>query len=81
METKVLEERIYYRIESPRGIMSDILTENDLEYVCKKGFFKNYEYIPVDRFECVTKTKRYKIGKIHKYVRKTTLTETEYEMD
>ena len=39
METKVLEETTYYRIESPRGVMSDHMTENDVKYCQKRGYF------------------------------------------
>ena len=72
METEVLEETTYYRIESPTGVMSDHLTERDLEYYKEQGYFtltlwseQGDEWV----------TKRYKVGKIHKYTRKTTLTE------
>lgn len=72
METKVLEEHSYYRIESPRGVMSDCLTENDVRYYREQGYF-TLTLWSEEGDEWVNK--RYKIGKIHKYTRKTTLTE------
>ena len=72
METKVLEETTYYRIESPTGVMSDRLTERDLEYYKERGYF-TLMFWTEQGDEWVTK--RYKVGKIHKFVRKTTLTE------
>ena len=74
METKVLEEqeRIYYRIESPRGVMSDLLSENDIEYYKKQGYF-TLMFWSEQGDEWVTK--RYKVGKIYKYTSKTIVTE------
>jgi hypothetical protein len=72
METKVLEETTYYRIESPRGVMSDIMTGNDVRYSQERGYFTLMFWTEQgDNWV----TKRYKIGKIYKYTRKTTLTE------
>ena len=72
MKTEVIEEATYYRIESPRGVMSDRLTERDLEYYKEQGYFI-LTFWSEQGDEWVTK--KYKIGKIHKFVRKTTLTE------
>ena len=72
METEVLEETTYYRIESPRGVMSDHLNERDLEYYEEQGYFTLMFWTELGD-EWVTK--RYKVGKIHKFVRKTTLSE------
>lgn len=67
-----MDERVFYRIESPTHVMSDCLTENDVRYYREQGYFiltcwseEGDEWV----------TRRYKIGKIHKYTRKTTLTE------
>ena len=73
METKVLEETTYYRIESPRGIMSDCMTENDVKYCQKCGYFTLFLWRGDDKEAYAIN--KYKIGKIHKFVRKTTLTE------
>lgn len=73
METKVLEETTYYRIESPRGVMSDVMTENDVKYSQERGYFTLFLWRG-DAMEAYAINK-YKIGKIHKFVRKTTLTE------
>lgn len=71
METEVLEERVYYRIESPGGVMSDHLNERDLEYYKREGYF-TLMFWTEQGDEWVTK--RYKVGKIYKYTRKTTVT-------
>lgn len=73
METKVLEERVYYRIESPRGVMSDCLTENDVRHCREQGYFTHFIWRGDDMEACGIR--RYKIGKIYKYTRKTTLSE------
>lgn len=73
METKVLEETTYYRIESPRGVMSDCMTENDVKYCQKRGYFTIIKKTDGDKDSYGTS--RHKIGKTHKFVRKTTLTE------
>lgn len=73
MEKKVLEEYTYYRIESPRGVMSDAMTENEVKYNQERGYFTLFLWRG-DAKEAYAINK-YKIGKIHKYVRKTTLTE------
>jgi len=75
MKTTTLEERTYYRIESPGGIISDSMTENELTETLKVGFFKVLKYSAGYQLGYVIKTKKYKVGKIYKYVRKTTLTE------
>ena len=72
MEIEVLEEYTYYRIESPTGVMSDRLNERELEYYKEKGYF-TIIFWAEQGDESVTK--RYKVGKIYKYTRKTTLTE------
>ena len=72
METEVLEEYTYYRIESPTGVMSDRLSERDLEYCKERGYF-TLMFWTEQGDECVTK--KYKVGKIYKYTRKTTLSE------
>ena len=72
METEVLEEYTYYRIESPTGVMSDHLHERELEYYKEQGYFA-LMFWTEQGDECVTK--RYKVGKIYKYTRKTTLSE------
>ena len=72
METEVLEETTYYRIESPRGVMSDHLNERDLEYYEEQGYF-TLMFWSEQGDEWVTK--RYKVGKIYKYIRKITLSE------
>ena len=72
METEVLEERTYYRIESPRGVMSDHLNEMELEYYKEQGYFTLMFWTEQGDESVI---KRYKVGKIYKYVRKTTLTE------
>jgi hypothetical protein len=72
METEVLEETTYYRIESPRGVMSDHLGERELEYYKEQGYF-TLMFWAEQGDELVTK--RYKVGKIHKYTRKITLSE------
>jgi hypothetical protein len=73
METKVLEEHAYYRIESPRGVMSDIMSLDDVRYCQQRGYFALFLWRGDDNVYYATK--KYKVGKIHKYVRKTTLTE------
>ena len=73
METKVLEETTYYRIESPRGVMSDIMTEDNVKYNQERGYFTLFLWRGDDNEAYAIK--KYKIGKIHKFVRKTTLTE------
>ena len=73
METEVLEEYTYYRIESPRGVMSDHMTEYQVKYAQERGFFTLYLWRG-DAKEAYA-IKRYKVGKIHKYTRKTTLSE------
>ena len=73
METKVLEETTYYRIESPRGVLSDVMAENELEESRKRGYFTITKKTDGDKDSYGTS--RHKIGKIHKFVRKTTLTE------
>jgi len=72
METKVLEECTYYRIESPRGVMSDHLNEMELEYYKEQGYF-TLMFWTEQGDEWVTK--KYKVGKIYKYTRKTIVTE------
>lgn len=72
METEVLEEYTYYRIESPTGVMSDRLNERELEYYKEQGHF-TLMFWTEQGDECVTK--KYKVGKIYKYTRKTTLSE------
>ena len=71
METEVLAERVYYRIESPGGVMSDHVNERDLEYYKREGYF-TLMFWTEQGDEWVTK--RYKVGKIYKYTRKTTVT-------
>ena len=73
METEVLEERVYYRIESPRGVMSDCLTENDVRHCRERGYFTLFIWRG-DDMEAYG-IRRYKIGKIYKYTHKTTLSE------
>ena len=75
MATKVIEEQIYYRVESPRGVMSDYLTENDLDHVLKKGEFSLFLWRG-DAQEAYA-IKKYKVGKVFKYTRQTTLIEEE----
>ena len=73
METKVLEETTYYRIKSPRGVISDIMTENDIRDCQERGYFTLFVWKGDEKD--TYKTLRYKIGKIYKFVRKTILTE------
>lgn len=75
METRVLEEDTYYRIESPRGVMSDCMTENEVKYNQKRGYFNLTIWRGDGRYMEYYATKRYKVGKIYKYTRKTTVTE------
>lgn len=70
---KILENHVYYRIESPRGVMSDAMTENDLEACKKRGYFTMFIWRGEEKE--AYDMKRYKIGKIFKYTRLTTLTE------
>lgn len=72
METKVLEECTYYRIESPKGVMSDHLNEMELEHYKEQGYFTLMFWTEQGDGWVA---KKYKVGKIYKYVRKTTLTE------
>ena len=74
MEIEVLEETTYYRIESPRGVMSAPMNEVELDFCRDLGFFTVVAWRGAGNNECYT-TKKYKIGKIHKFVRKTTLAE------
>lgn len=74
METKVIEETIYYRIESPQGVMSAPMNESELDFCRDLGFFTAVAWHGRGKNECYT-TKKHKIGKIYKYTRKTTLTE------
>jgi hypothetical protein len=73
METKVLEEHTYYRIESPRGVMSDNMTENEVKFNQERGYFTlcTWRGDAMEAYNIL----RYKVGKIHKFVRRTTLTE------
>jgi intein-encoded DNA endonuclease-like protein len=73
METKVLEEHTYYRIESPRGVLSEVMTESDLEESRKRGYFTIIKKTDGDK-DAYAKV-RHKIGCVHKFVRKITLTE------
>ena len=73
MNSLTIEEHIYYRIESPRGVMSDSMTETELAYNKKRGYFTLFLWRG-DAEEAYA-VKRYKIGKIYKFTRKTTLTE------
>lgn len=73
METKVLEEHTYYRIESPKGVMSEVMDESELAKSRERGYFT--VIVKSDKDKDAYETNRYKIGKIHKFVRKTTLTE------
>lgn len=73
METKILEETTYYRIESLGGVLSDVMNESELEESRKRGYFTIIKKTDDDKDSYGTS--RYKIGKIHKFVRKTTLTE------
>lgn len=75
MKTKVIEKHVYYRIGSPRGIMSDVMDENNMKKALDAGYFKVYEYTCPNRLGYVKATKKYKVGKVHKYTRKTTITE------
>jgi hypothetical protein len=52
--------------------MSDPLNERELEYYKEQGYF-TLMFWTEQGDEWVTK--RYKVGKIHKYIRKTTLSE------
>ena len=73
METEVLEEYTYYRIESPRGVMSDNMTENEVKYSQERGYFTLFLWRG-DANEAYA-IKKYKVGKIHKYIRKITLSD------
>lgn len=70
---KVLEEYTYYRVESPRGVMSDNLTEGGLDKVLEKGEFSLFLWRG-DAQEAYS-VRKYKVGKVYKYTRKTTLSE------
>lgn len=78
METEVIEETTYYRIKSPRGVMSDRLNGRELEYYKEQGYF-TLTFWSEQGDEWVTK--KYKIGKIYKYTCKTTLTEEALEYE
>jgi hypothetical protein len=52
--------------------MSDHLSENDIEYYKKQGYF-TLMFWSEQGDEWVTK--KYKVGKIYKYTSKTTVTE------
>lgn len=73
MKTEVIEDTTYYRIESPRGVMSDVMTEKDVKCCQERGYFTLFLW-SADGKEAYA-TRRYKVRKIHKFVRKTTLTE------
>jgi hypothetical protein len=71
--TKTINEYTYYAIESPRGIMSDRMTEREVEYCKKQGYFTLFLWRG-DKMEAYA-TKRYKVGKVYRYTERTTLTE------
>ncbi len=73
MKSLTIEEHTYYRIESPRGVMSDNRTETELDYNKNRGYFTLFLWRG-DAQEAYA-VKRYKVGKIYKFTRKTTLTE------
>ena len=73
METKTINEYTYYAIESPRGVMSDRMTANEVRYCKERGYFTLFLWRG-DKQEAYG-IKKYKIGKVYKYTERTTLTE------
>lgn len=75
METEVLEEYTYYRIVSPRGVVSDKMTEREVDYSLEKGEFTRFLWLGEGDDAQAYGIKKYKVGKVYKYTRKTTLSE------
>ena len=73
METKVIDELTYYQIESPKGVKSEFMDEDELNKCRENGYFVVYNWRKDDTESVYPR--RYKVGKICKFVRKTIITE------
>ena len=77
MKTEVLREYTYYRIVSPRGVESDKMTKMEVDYCLKHGKFTRYLWLGEGDDAKAYGIKKYKVGKVYKYIEQTTLTEEE----
>lgn len=76
---QLLKEETYYSFESPDGLhRSDLMPEDCMESYKKTGKFGVLERVGDTQ---VMATNYYEIGKIHKYVYKTTVTEEIFSPD
>ena len=75
METKVLREYTYYRIVSPRGVESDKMNKYELAHSLETGVFTKFLWLGEGDEAKAYGIKKYKVGKVYKYIEQTTLTE------
>lgn len=77
MEPETLKEYTYYRIVSPRGVVSGKMNEYELNHAIETGEFTMFLWLGEGDTAMPYGIKKYKVGKIYKYTERTTLTEEE----